>query len=62
MLWKTNSTQYYEDTGMFRVSWIICIFKGASYQNIFINFDLYPKNDNGYFVVYFAKAYGWKLM
>ena len=30
-----------------------CIFKISSYQNILINFDLFPKNDNGYFVAYF---------
>ena len=28
-------------------------FKISSYQNILINFDLFPKNDNGYFVAYF---------
>ena len=28
-------------------------FKISSYQNNFINFDLFPKNDNGYFVAYF---------
>ena len=25
----------------------------SSYQNILISFDLFPKNDNGYFVAYF---------
>ena len=32
---------------------IICIFKTSPYQNILINFDLFPKNNNGYFVAYF---------
>ena len=32
---------------------ILYFFKISSYQNIFINFDLFPKNDNGYFVAYF---------
>ena len=28
-------------------------FKISSYQNIFIIYDLFHKNDNGYFVAYF---------
>ena len=28
-------------------------FQNIIYQNILINFDLFPKNDNGYFVAYF---------
>ena len=32
---------------------IICNFKIASYQNILIIFDMFPKNDNDYFVAYF---------
>ena len=28
-------------------------FKISYYQNILINFDLSPKNNNGYFVAYF---------
>ena len=27
-------------------------FKISSYQNILINFDLFPKNDKGYFAAY----------
>ena len=37
-------------------------FKISSYQNIFINFDLFPKNDNGYFVAYFDLVYSWNLV
>ena len=58
---KTNSNQYNDDK--YKVKywcvqneaisplWIICIFKISSYQNILINFDLFP-NNNGYFVAY----------
>ena len=28
-------------------------FQNIIYQNILTNFDLFPKNDNGYFVAYF---------
>ena len=30
-----------------------CIFRISSYQNILIDFDLFPNNDNGYVVAYF---------
>ena len=46
-----------KNTGVFRMRQFIhcnsCIFKISSYQNILINFDLFPKNDDGYFVAYF---------
>ena len=32
---------------------IICIFKKSSYQNILIDFDMFPKNDDGYFLFLF---------
>ena len=41
---------------------MICIFKISSYQNILINFDLFSKNDNGYFVAYFDEVYSWNLV
>ena len=41
---------------------IICIFKISSYQNILINFDLFPNNDNVYFVAYFYQVYSWNLV
>ena len=34
----------------------------SSYQNILINFGLFPKNNDEYFVPCFGKIYGWNLM
>ena len=34
----------------------------SSYQNILINFDLSPKNSQGYFVASFDYVYGWNLL
>ena len=46
------------NTGVFRMRQFLTIvnnlyFQILSYQNILINFDLFPKNDNEYFVAYF---------
>ena len=30
------------------------------YQNVLIDFDLFPNNNNKYFVAYFGEVYGWK--
>ena len=34
-------------------------FQNIILSNILINFDLFPKNDNGYFVAYFDQVYSW---
>ena len=43
----------------------LTIINNLYFQNIIfilINFDLFPKNDNGYFVVYFDEVYSWNLV
>ena len=37
-------------------------FQISSYQNIVINLDLIPKNDNGYFVAYSDEVYDRNLV
>ena len=37
-------------------------FQNIIFQNILINFDLFPKNDYGYFVAYFDQVYSWNLV
>ena len=32
------------------------------YQDILINFDLFPKINNGRFVAYFDQVYSWNLV
>ena len=39
-----------------------CVFKICSNQNIPINFDLFAKIDNRYFVAYFDQVYSWNLV
>ena len=34
----------------------------SSYQNISIDFDLFLKDNNEYFVAYFGEVYGWNLV
>ena len=41
---------------------LICIFKMQCYQNIWINFDLFLKNNNGNFATCFDQVYSWNLV
>ena len=34
----------------------------SSYQNSLITLDLFPNNDNGYFVANYNLAYGWNVV
>ena len=60
----TNITQ---NNAVFRLRQInhckvICIFKMSSCQNILIDFDVFPRINNGYFVAYFDQVYSWNLV
>ena len=43
---------------------MIYIFKMSPYLNIYINYDLFPKNDKEYLIAYayFGGVYGWNLL
>ena len=60
-------TNIKQNNGVFRMRQInhckvIRIFKIAYCQNILIDFDVFPKINNGYFVVWFDQVCSWNLV
>ena len=71
MLYKANANQY--NNNKYRSITMVCLEWGnlttvnnlcfeISYQDILINFDMFPKINNGYFVAYFDQVYSWNSM